>query len=464
MIHSLFTAARRSRRAIPTLPTPAACGLGAALIFAGPLDDGAAHAAADIQTVVSAGGIEAWLVEEHSIPIIALDIAFIGGAALDPDDKAGRAAMMTSMLDEGAGPYDAAGFAARKDEIAARIGFEAGRDTVGARLTMLSDLRDESAELFRVALTEPRFEDEALEKVRNQFRSILRQHSTDPNQLASKAFFKAMFPGDPYGRPRLGRIETIETLSAEDMRDAHRNLLDRGRMRVGVVGAITAEELGPLLDKILGALPASAAEPPARIRIERPGGVEVIPFDAPQSTVVFGHEGLARNDPDFMAAYVMNYVLGGGGFSSRLTEEVREKRGLAYSVYSYLAPLDRAALYLGGVATANERVAQAIEVLREEWRRMAEEGVTAEELDAAKRYLTGAYPLRFDSNGKIASFLVSAQLDGLGLDYIKTRNSLVEAVTAEDISRVAKRILQEERLFFAVVGQPEGIETSMPDG
>ncbi|PJA61095.1 MAG: peptidase M16, partial [Rhodobacterales bacterium CG_4_9_14_3_um_filter_71_31] len=182
-----------------------------------------------------------------------------------------------------------------------------------------------------------------------------------------------------------------------------------------------------------------------------------IPFDAPQSTVIFGHEGPLRADPDFIPAYVMNHILGGGGFSSRLTTEVREKRGLAYSTYAYLAPLDRAGLYMGGVGTANERVAESLDVIRAEWRRMAEQGVTAEELQKAKQYLTGAWPLRFDGNAKIASMLVGLQRDGFGPEYLDQRNGLVEAVTLDDIARVAAQWLKPDALRFVVVGQPEGL-------
>jgi zinc protease len=158
-----------------------------------------------------------------------------------------------------------------------------------------------------------------------------------------------------------------------------------------------------------------------------------------------------------MAAFVLNHILGGGGFASILMEEVREKRGLAYGAYSYLSTLDRAGLWIGGTGTANERVAESLAVIREQWARVATEGVTADQLDRAKRYLTGAYPLRFDSNGAIAGILVGLQRDGFPIDYPERRNALVEAVTLEDVQRVAARWLKPESLFFVVVGQPQGV-------
>ncbi len=416
-----------------------------------------AAAATNIQRVVSPGGIEAWLVEERAIPIISIGMSFRGGSSLDPEGLEGRAELFAGMLEEGAGPYDAAAFADAADAIAAKLSFSSSRDSVSISASMLADKRDESLELLRLALTEPRFEAEPLTRVKAQIASIIRSSETDPDSLASKAWFSALYPSDPYGRPSRGTLESAAAVTAEDLRAAQAELLNRSQLVVGVVGAISAEELAPALDRLFGGLESADVDPLPMVEVAPKSGIETVEFDAPQSTVLFGHQGPLRDDPDFIPAYVMNYILGGGGFSSRLTIEVREKRGLAYGVYSYLAPLDRSGLYLGGVATANERVAESIDLIRSEWRRMAENGVTEEELDGAKRYLTGAYPLRFDSNGKIASFLVGAQLDGLGIDYIEKRNAMVEAVTVDDIKRVAARLLKPDELFFTVVGKPAGL-------
>lgn len=246
-------------------------------------------------------------------------------------------------------------------------------------------------------------------------------------------------------------------MTEADLRAAWSRALNRTGMKIGVVGDIEAARLGPMLDALLGGLPQgeAAAIPPATIA--KPGGVSVVEFDAPQTTLLFGHAGPLRDDPDFMSAFVMNHILGGGGFSSRLMTEVREKRGLTYGVYSYLMPLDGAGMVLGGAATANARVAEALDVIKAEWRRMAEQGPTDAELDAAKRYLTGAYPLRFDSNAAIAGQLVAIQRDELGIDYPSRRNAEVEAVTAEDIRRVAAKWLKPDALAVVAVGRPEGL-------
>lgn len=416
-----------------------------------------ALAAAPIQRIVSPGGVEAWLVEERAIPIVSLDIEFRGGATLDPVGKEGLAQLLAGLLEEGAGDLDAVGFAEAADLLAARYGFSAGRDSLTVSATMLEERRDASVDLLALALSAPRFDQEPVTRVKRQMISSIRSDETDPNALAGKAFYAAAFPGDPYGRPAGGTEESVAALTAEDLRAALPRLIRRGEVSIGIVGAISADEAGAMLDRLFAGLPEGAPDLPARPAPALQPGVTVIDLDVPQSVAMFGHEGILRDDPDYIPAYVMNYILGGGGFASRLTVEVREKRGLSYSVYSYLLPMDRAGLYVGGVATANAAMAESVAVIREEWRRMAEEGVTAEELDKAKRYLTGAYALNFDSNGKIADMLVGLQSAGLPMDYPETRNALVEAVTIEDVRRVAARLLKPEALSFVVAGRPEGL-------
>ncbi|WP_245730976.1 M16 family metallopeptidase [Rubrimonas cliftonensis] len=418
---------------------------------------GAAWAAASIQTLTSPGGKDYWLVEEASIPMVAMEISFVGGASTEPDGKLGASNFLAAMLDEGAGDMESLAFSTRAELLAANFSFSAGQDAFSVSARMLSENLDESAVLLRTAIAEPRFDEEPMRRVRGQIVSSLRSAETDPNALASRAWFGAAFPDHPYGRPGDGTIETVSALDADDLRAAHRRLLTREGAVIGIVGDVTPEKAGEMVDMLLAGLPEAAPERPAMVEPDPAGAVSVVDFDAPQTTVMFGHAGPLRDDPDFIPAYVMNYILGGGGFSSRLTVEVREKRGLAYSTYSYIASLDRAGLILGGVGTANARAAESLDVIRAEWRRMAEEGVTAEELDKARRYLTGAYPLRFDSNGKIAGILVAMQRDGLPADYVTTRNALVEAVTPEDVSRVARKWLDADALRVVAVGRPEGL-------
>lgn len=322
---------------------------------------------------------------------------------------------------------------------------------------MLTENRDASIALLRDALVHPRFDPAAVERVRGQLLSNIRSDAADPDAISAKAFYSAAFPGHPYGRPNDGTLDSVTALQVSDLQSAHAAALVRDRLRLAVVGDITPAELGPLLDELFGGLPASGPALPPVMQPKLEGSLSVIDFDVPQSVVLFGQPGIARDDPDFIPAYLMDYILGGGGFGSRLTDEVREKRGLTYGISTWLAPNDFGWLYMGGFASANARVGEAIDIVRSEWKRMAEGGVTPEELDAAKRYLTGAYPLRFDGDENIASQLLRIQTSGLDIDYVNRRNALVEAVTAEDIARVARRMLQPDALTFVVVGKPQGV-------
>lgn len=417
--------------------------------------------AIEIQRVVSPGGVEAWLVEDHTNPIIAVRFAFDGGAALDPDGREGLAEMVSSLLDEGAGDLDSQAFQRRLEDLAVRLRFDAGRDTFGGHLKTLTKNRDAAFDLLRLALTAPRFDDEPVARIRNQILAGLRRELENPSTIASRTLLRALFPDHPYGRPVGGTPESIAAITTGGLKRFVEKRLARANVAIGVVGDITPKVLAGLLDSTFGGLPERAA--PGRVAETKPAlsnELIVVTKPVPQSAIVFGQEGIKRDDPDFYAAYVMNYVLGGGGFTSRLYGEVREKRGLAYSVYSSLYPLDHAALILGGAGTANARVAETLSVVREEWRRLAAGGLTEKELADAKTYLTGSFPLRFTSSGRIASMLVGMQRDNLGIDYLERRNSYIEAVSLDDVNRVARRILHADRLIVVVVGEPDGVTSA----
>lgn len=418
----------------------------------------AAQAEVKIQEVTSPGGITAWLVEEHSIPFTSLEIRFNGGANLDVEGKRGAVNLMTGLLEEGAADMDARQYAAAVEGLAASFGFSARSDALSISAQFLSENRDQAMALLRAALIEPRFDQDAIDRVRAQIVSGIQSALKDPDKIAGRRFSEMAYAGHAYATSRSGTLVSMAGLTRDDLITAKAATMARDRLFVGAVGDITPAELGVLLDELLGDLPAVGADMPTRAEYQLSGGVTLIPFDTPQSVVVFGHEGIERHDDDFFVAYLMNTILGGSGRQSRLMEEVREKRGLTYGVYSYLQPMDYAELYMGSVASANDRVAEAIDVIRDEWIKMAEGGVTAEELDGAKTYLTGAYPLRFDGNGPIANIMVGMQITGLPIDYIATRNDKINAVTLEDIARVAKRLVRPDDLRFVVVGQPEGLE------
>jgi zinc protease len=408
-----------------------------------------------IERVVSPGGIEAWLVESHANPLIAMRFAFRGGASQDPQGKEGLAYFVTAMMDEGAGPLDAIAFQEREQALAMRMDFDAGRDVMLGSLQTLTANKDEVFDLLRLALTEPRFDQDAAERVRGQILAGLKFDENDPETVASLAWDRLAFHDHPYGRPIKGTMASIAAISPGDLRDYAARIFARDKLVISVVGDIDAETLGRVLDHVFGGLPArSALEPVADATPPLGPTREIIEMDVPQSVVQLGHRGIARKHDDFMPAYVLNYILGGGGFASRLMEEVREKRGLAYSVYSNLYPYQHGAVFIGNVATKNEAVGQSIEVIESELKRIAEQGPTLEELENAKSYLTGSYALRFESSAGIANQLLWIQIEDLGIDYVGRRNALVEAVTLNDIRRVAKRLIEADRLITTIVGKP----------
>ena len=419
-----------------------------------------ARAAVDIQEVISSGGITAWLVEEHSIPFVALELSFKGGASLDAPGKRGAINLMTGLIGEGAGELNAREFTAAQEALAASFGVDVYDDSLSVSARFLTENRDEAVALLRSALTEPKFDEEAIERVRGQVLSVIRSNLKDPDNIASRRFEELAFGAHPYGSSLIGTTESVSALTRDDIITAHRAVLVRDRVHVGVVGDITAKELSSLLDTLLGDLPMAVPSSPRAVRPSFDGRIEVIPYDVPQSVAIFGQQGISRDDPDFFAAFLLNTILGGSDFSSRLTLEVRRKRGLTYGISTYLVDKDHADMVIGSVASANDNIGEVIGIVRSEWARVAAEGVTDEELEAAKTFLTGAYPLRFDGNGRIAGILVGMQTSGMPIDYIATRNDNVHAVTGEDVRQVAARLLDPDRLTFVVVGQPDGLKST----
>lgn len=419
-----------------------------------------ARAAIEITEVTSPGGITAWLVEEHEIPFVALEIRFKGGAVLDAPGKRGAINLMGGLLEEGAGDLDARGFAAAQEELAASFDFDMFNDGMTISARFLTENRDDAIALLRSALTEPRFDQSAIDRVRGQILSDLRFQENDPNEIVYREYSSRVFGDHPYGSNYEGTVDTVSGLTRDDILTAHGKVLTRDKVHVAAVGDITAEELTMLLDTLLGDLPASGPDLPNPADLKFPGGVTVVPFDTPQSVAFFGQSGIEWGDPDYFAAFVLMTIIGGGGFDSRLMEEVREKRGLTYGVYSYLSGADYADTIQGSLASSNARMPEAIEVIRQEWAKAAAGEITQEEVDLAKTFMTGGYPLRFDGNGRIASILANMLADDFPIEYPLTRNDQVSAVTLEDVQRVAQRLFDPEELSFIVVGQPVGLETT----
>lgn len=409
-----------------------------------------------VKEITTPGGIRAWMVEAPEIPFTALEIRFRGGATLDPAGKEGVTTLMAGLLEEGTGDLDAQGYAAARDTLAASIGFGAGKEEVSVSARFLTENRAEAVDLIRRALVEPAFPAEAIERVRGQMLSGLAADARSPDAKAGEVFRKLAFGEHPYGRPSDGTVETIRALSAEDIRAAHKAAIARDRISVAAVGDITEIELGILLDNLFSELPATGAPLVGPVKVLLEGQVAVEKFPGPQSVVLFGQEGIPLSDPDYVTAFVVAEILGGGRFGTRLMTEVREKRGLTYGIGAGLSQYDQAALIIGQVQTGNATTAQTLEVIRAEWAKIPQ--IEAPELEATKTYLTGAYPLRWDGNANIAAALVALQSSGYPVDYPSRRNGLIEAVTLADVQRVAARVFDPKRLSFVVVGAPEGLE------
>ncbi len=416
-----------------------------------------AHAEMNIQSVTSKGGITAWLVQDSAIPFTALEIQFRGGTSLDAPGKRGAVNLMTALIEEGAGDLDAQGFAEARDGMAASLSFRPYQDSVSVSAKFLTEFQGPAIDLLHLALTKPRFDTDVVERVRGQVLAGLRADAKDPETLASDTFNRLAFGSHPYATTGDGTIDTVTALTRDDLVAAHQGALSRDRIYVAAAGDISPEELGALLDRLFDGLPATGAPLPGRVEWTLAKGITKVDFPTPQSVVIFGHGGLKRNDPDFFAAFVLNEVLGGGRFSARLMTEVREKRGLTYGISTGLAPMDHAEMMIGQFSSDNDKVADAIKVVQDEWQKTATEGITETELADTKTYLTGAYPLRFDGNEAIANILVGMQMEDLPIDYAINRNALVNAVTLDDVKRVAARILAPEALHFVVAGQPEGL-------
>ncbi|HEY8066380.1 MAG TPA: pitrilysin family protein [Methylosinus sp.] len=411
-----------------------------------------------IQRVVTPGGIEAWLVESYAVPLVALEFAMRGGAAQDPAGKAGLATLLAGLLDEGAGPYDARAFHLAIEDLAIRLGFGCDRDTISGHMQTLARNSDEAFELLRVALCEPRLEQQALDRVRGQIVAGLKRDANDPDAMVARAFRETAFPNHPYGLPARGDAESLGGLTRDDLQALRTRLLARSDLKIAVVGAIDATTLAAKLDATFGALPAqSRLTPVAEIDIHALGERRIIDLDVPQSAIRFGRPGMQRHDPDYFGAVVINHILGGGVFTARLFNEVREKRGLAYSVYSHLNEYDKCAMLVGGAATKNERARESLEVIQRQFADLADEGPSKDELDKGKKYLIGSYALRFDTSTKIAGQLVNLQLDGFSPSYLDERNGRIDAVTLDDARRVAKRLLGNGELLVSIAGRPQGL-------
>ncbi len=412
---------------------------------------GPAHSAVDIQEVRSESGVTAWLVEDYTVPMVALRFLFEGGAAQDPEGREGLANLMTGLFDEGAGELDSETFQLALDDAGADMGFDAGRDAISGSMRTLAETRTEAFGLLRLALTEPRFDQAPIDRIRAQIMAGIEARSRDPETAARVAFAQAVYGDHPYARRNEGTPQSLSAITAEDLRSQHKRLFARDNLIVGVVGAIDAETLKKDLDRLFGDLPENADLAPIEDVEPRLDQTVRIDYPLPQTSLQLAYKGIARDDPQFFPALLMNHVLGGGSFTSRLFDEVRDKRGLAYSVGSGLSNSRHSDALVIGTATNPDRAPETLQVIRDVVAKMAADGPTEEELDAAKRYLLGSYAINnLASSRAIANTLVGLQFEALGIDYVQRRPDLINAVTREQAAAQARELLSGEPAVLVI--------------
>jgi zinc protease len=411
-----------------------------------------------VRSLRTRSGIEIWHVEDYTVPVVSLECAFLGGAAQDPEGQCGLAGLLAGLMDEGAGKLSSQTFQEELEEKAIELSFDAGRDRISASLRSLAENIEPAFALLGMALAAPRFDQDAIERVRAQIVSGLKRDESDPGARARDALNALAYPGHSYGRPADGRIAELSGIARESIVAQHARLFARDNLHIVAVGAIAPQDLERLVEASFGPLPAAARlQPLGLAEMHNLGKREIIDLDIPQSTLYLAMPGIARKDPDYIPAMVLNHILGGGSFTSRLWTEVREKRGLAYSVWSMLSNRALASMFFAGTATSNERVAESLDVILTEIAQMAADGASADELAKARSFQTGSYALRFDTSRKIAHQLLEIRIEGLGLDYIDRRNDEVSAVTLDDLNRAGARLFSNITPLIVVAGRPKGL-------
>lgn len=411
---------------------------------------------ADIQVVTSPGGITAWLVSESFVPMISMEWTWQGGAAVEPSDKRGVGWVLAYMMNEGAGDMDTSAYGARMEDLNMKFACGVWSDWTSCGMTTLKATANESFDMVKLAFADLRFDDEPFERAKREMIVGLEADQTSPKSVASKAMDAALIPGHPYAT--IATEATVSSIQKADARRLMSQVMTKDRLKVVVVGDITAEELKPKLDEVFGSLPATSVLPVIPDAVAAPAVADPVvkELPLPQTLIMFSGPGIKREDPDFYAAYVLNYILGGGTFSSRLTDDIREKRGLTYGVGTGLSIQPHFWRWQGSSSTMNDKADEVVKLIRENIARLGREGPTAAELADAKAFITGAFPLAFDSNTKIAQNLIGFQQDGMPVDYVERRNSYFQAVTLDDVKRVAATYMKPENFTFVMVGKPAG--------
>ena len=416
----------------------------------------AAHASPRIKHWNLDNGARVLFVESHEIPMVQITAVFDAGAARDTSDKSGLATLTNRLLREGAGGLNADQIADAFEDKGAEFGADSQRDMAIASLRSLSDreLLTPSVKLFAQLLMAPSFPQASLERERQRALIGLQQSAQSPADVASKAFYRALYADHPYAHQPEGSVTGLKAIVRDDLIAFHGRRYVGANAVLAIVGDVSVREARRIARHVLGGLPAGEHAPALPPIPEATAGAKPlrISFPSSQSHILVGTPGIARPDPDYFPLYVGNHILGGSGLVSRLSEEVREKRGLAYSAYSYFTPMRERGPFFMGLQTRNDQSARALQVMRETLEKFVTDGPTEKELEAAKKNLTGGFPLRLDSNSKIADNLAVIGFYGLPLDYLDTYISRVEAVTVTQVHEAFLRRIQPSRMVTVIVG------------
>lgn len=416
----------------------------------------------NIQEVKTDSGLTAWLVEDHSVPVIAMKFAFRGaGSKNDPAEKQGLARLVSNTMDEGAGDLDSQAFQKDLEDHSITLRYGATRDFFTGQLKTLTMHKEKAFNLLSLSLAEPRFDQEPVDRMRESNKTRIRSSMSNPRWIAARLQNDLIFQNHPYALNSGGTLSSLDTITTEDLQGFH-SQLGKNNLLIAVAGDIDAESLKNVLDHLFGRLPNVATPESEKFSLTNPGKTYVFEKDIPQTVVAVSQQGVDRSSPDYYAAKVMNFILGESGFGSRLMEEIREKRGLTYGIYSYFRDYAETDVLHVSTSTRNETVRDMLGLIEAEWTKMREEQVSTEELDSAKSYITGSLPLELTSTDSIASILLNLQIDNLPIDYLDQRNAAVHSVSAEDVQNVAQRLLNPESLTTVLVGKPEGVSDAIP--
>lgn len=413
-----------------------------------------AQAGLTIQRWQTAQGAQVLFVESHEIPMLDVAVDFPAGSAYDPVDKAGLAHLTQGLLDQGAGGLSDTDIAHRLADVGAVLGGRFERDRAGVTLRTLSSPREREVGLDMMArvLQTPTFAPAIVAREKQRVLANLREMEAQPADLAENALYRAMYGQHPYAHPELGEAARVTKLKPEDLRAFHRTHYSAPNAVVSIMGDITRAEAEALAVRLTSKLPAGAALAPLPKPAPTSASERRIVYPSAQSHVLIGGTGVARDDPDFFPLYVGNYVLGGGGFDSRMLKEIRDKRGYAYSAYSYFAPLAVAGPFTVGLQTKNAQTDEALKVARETLQQFVTDGPTEDELAQAKANLVGGFPLRIDSNKKILEYLSLIGFYKLPVDYLDTWVARVNAVDVANVKQAFARRVHPDQMATVVVG------------